>query len=300
MRQGMVRPMTTKVVDLAVDGAIATITLDRPEQLNALNLELLEQLLAAVDAVDADPAVRAVIITGAGRAFCAGADLSAGKDTFRTADRADDAEALDSFRDGAGLITLRLFECTKPLIAAVNGAAVGVGASMTCAMDIRLMASTARYGFVFARRGMVPEGASGWFLPRLVGAGKALEWVLTGRLIEADEAYRAGLVNAVHEPADLAAAARRVATEIAECAAPVSVTIARQLVWRGLVARHPIETHKADSMATYLRGRSADVVEGVESFLEKRPPAFPERVPDDLPAFYPWWGDEPFPRWAQP
>jgi enoyl-CoA hydratase/carnithine racemase len=285
--------MEEQVVDLDVADGIATITLNRPERLNALNGAMATQLVAAIDAIDRDDAVRCAIVTGAGRAFCAGADLSRGATIFNDGS-GDDGVA--SFRDGAGLITLRLYDCTKPVIGAINGDAVGVGASMTCAMDVRLMSSTARFGFVFVRRGMVPEGASGWFLPRLVGAGKALEWMLTGRLVDADEASRTCLVNAVHEPLELLPAAMRMAREIADHAAPVSATFARQLVWRGLAADSPMEIHKADSMATFVRGRSSDVVEGVQSFLEKRPPRFAETVPADLPGrIYPWWSDEEFP-----
>lgn len=264
-------------------GDIALVTLDRPATLNAVDRPMVLELVALIDRADTDPDVRGIVITGAGRAFCAGADLSSGPRAF--ADDLPGATA-DTFRDFAGLATLRLFECVKPVIGAINGPAVGFGATLACAMDIRLMADNASFAFAFARRGMVPEGASGWFLPRLVGAGRALEWTLTGRSISAAEALSAGLVNAAHPPDELLDAAIDLATEIADASAPLSLAISRRLLWRGLVADHPREVHEMDSRATFERGRSPDVAEGITAFLAKREPKFPQRL-DELAALYP-------------
>lgn len=280
-----------------VDGRVATITLDRPEALNAFTNVMLGELLDAFDRIDEDDAVRAVIVTGRGRGFCAGADLSAGAETFddrrgRRSEGADAPGAPPVPRDGGGRVALRIFACKKPVIAAVNGPAVGVGVTMTLPMDIRLAADTARFGFVFARRGIVPEACSSWFLPRIVGISQATEWVYTGRVFPADEALRGGLVRSVHPADELLPAARAIADEIAENTAPVSVALSRQLLWRMLGASHPMEAHRADSRGISVMGRSADVREGVESFLEKRPPVFPGTVSRDLPELFPEW-DEP-------
>lgn len=276
-----------------VDGRVATITLDRPEALNAFTNVMLGELLDAFDRIDEDDAVRAVIVTGRGRGFCAGADLSAGGATFDDRrGRPDTQGDAPVPRDGGGRVALRIFACKKPVIAAVNGPAVGVGVTMTLPMDIRLAADTARFGFVFARRGIVPEACSSWFLPRIVGISQATEWVYTGRVFPADEALRGGLVRSVHPADELLPAARAIADEIAENTAPVSVALSRQLLWRGLGASHPMEAHRADSRGISVMGRSADVREGVESFLEKRPPVFPGTVSRDLPDLFPEW-DEP-------
>lgn len=276
-----------------VDGRVATITLDRPEALNAFTNVMLGELLDAFDRIDADDAVRAVIVTGRGRGFCAGADLSAGGETFddRRGRRGEGGDAPVP-RDGGGRVALRIFACKKPVIAAVNGPAVGVGVTMTLPMDIRLAADTARFGFVFARRGIVPEACSSWFLPRIVGISQAAEWVYTGRVFPAEEALRGGLVRSVHPADELLTAARAIADEIAENTAPVSVALSRQLLWRMLGASHPMEAHRADSRGISAMGRSADVREGVESFLEKRAPVFPGTVSRDLPDLFPEW-DEP-------
>jgi enoyl-CoA hydratase/carnithine racemase len=274
---------------------VLTVTLDRPDKLNAFTLPMLQQMIAAFDRADADDEVRAVVVTGAGRAFCAGADLSAGGATFDYDNRADKAGSeLDPRRDGGGMVALRIFESRKPVIGAINGAAVGVGATMTLPMDVRLASTATRYGFVFARRGIVPEAASSWFLPRLVGISKAVEWTMTGRVFDAQEALAGGLVRSVHEPDDLLPAAYVLAREIADNTAPVSVALARQMMWRGLGADHPMEAHRVDSRAMLERGRSADAREGVGSFLEKRPAVFPDRVSDGLGAFHPWWPERPF------
>ncbi len=267
------------------DGAVLTVTLARPERLNAFNPPMLEELLAVIDEVDADDTVRAVVVTGAGRGFCAGADLGSGGSTFDSSER----EAAKEHRDGGGLLTLRLFESTKPWIAAINGPAVGVGVTMTLPMDVRIASSAARFGFVFARRGLVPEAASSWFLPRVVGISQAMEWVATGRVFPAEEALAGRLVSRVVAPDELLPTARAIATEIAENTSAISVALSRQLLWKLLGANHPMEAHRLDSQAIYALGQSADVREGVKSFLEKRPARFEGRVSRDMPAFFPWW-----------
>ena len=271
------------------DGPILTITLNRPDKLNAFTGQMMQEIIKAMDAADADDEVRAIIFTGAGRGFCAGADLSAGKDTFN-----NDAPGKQSGlqRDGGGLLTLRLFESKKPLISACNGPAVGVGATMQCAMDIRLASEKARYGFVFSRRAIVPEACSSWFLPRIVGIQTALEWTFSGRVFEANEALDRGFVRSVHAEDELLPVAKALAMEFSEMTSAVSVTLIRHMLWKMLGADHPMEAHKIDSRGVYHRGRSADAFEGVESFLQKRAPSFPGKVSKDLPEFFPWW-DEP-------
>jgi enoyl-CoA hydratase/carnithine racemase len=277
---------------------IATITLNRPEKLNAFNTQMMKDMIAAFDHTDADDDVRVVVITGAGRGFCAGADLSAGGSTFDyDARSAEDREARmrDGVqRDGGGLLTLRIFESLKPVIAAVNGPAVGVGVTMQLAMDIRMASTEARYGFVFARRGLNPEAASSWFLPHLVGVQTALEWCYTGRVFPAAEAHEKGLVRSLHAPDELLPAAYTLAREIADNTAPVSVAITRQLIWRMAGASHPMEAHRADSRGIQARGKSGDAREGVTSFLEKRPARYPDRVSKDLPDIWPHWRDPEF------
>jgi len=265
---------------------IATITLNRPEQLNAFTNTMMREVIDAFDRVDADDEVRVVIVTGAGRGFCAGADLSDGGETF-SGGGSDVQTDAGVPRDGGGLVTLRIFECTKPVIAAINGPAVGVGVTMTLPMDIRLASDGAKFGFVFARRGIVPEACSSWFLPRLVGISQAAEWCYTGRVFPAGEALAGGLVRSVHAPDELLSAARAIAAEIAENTSPVSVALTRQMLWRMLGAAHPMEAHRVDSRGIKERGRSADSREGVLSFLEKRPPNFPVKVSDGLPDIFP-------------
>jgi enoyl-CoA hydratase/carnithine racemase len=243
-----------------------------------------EELVEAFDASDADDDVRAVIVTGAGRGFCAGADLGGGGDTFDWRDVQTDDEVP---RDTGGTVSLRIFASLKPVIAAINGPAVGVGATMTLPMDVRMVAEGAKIGFVFVRRGIVPEACSSWFLPRIVGISQAMEWVATGRVFDASEALAGGLARSVHPGEDLLGAARALALEIAENAAPVSVALGRRLLWDMLGAAHPMEAHKADSRAMLARGQSADAREGVASFMEKRPAVFPDRVSDGLPEIYP-------------
>jgi enoyl-CoA hydratase/carnithine racemase len=267
-----------------VSERILTITLNRPERLNAWTATMAQELIAAFDRADADDEVRAVIVTGAGRGFCAGADLAAGGETFDYRAR-ESAEAVP--RDNGGQVVLRIFESTKPVIAAINGPAVGVGATMTLPMDIRLAAEDARMGFVFARRGIVPEACSSWFLPRIVGIGRAMEWVATGRVFSAQEGFDGGLLRSLHPSGELLDAARAIAREIAENTAPVSVALARRMMWSMLGAEHPMLAHRADSRAMFHRGQSADATEGITAFLQKRPAHFPDRVSDGLPDIMP-------------
>src|SRR5216683_2111467 len=285
---------------------IATITLNRPEKLNAFTGIMMNEMIDAFDKADADDNVRAIIVTGAGRAFCAGADLSAGPRTFdatredrperRSAIKADGSVdwSNEAIRDGGGLLTLRIFECLKPVIAAVNGPAVGVGVTMQLAMDVRLASENARFGFVFSQRGIVPEAASSWFLPRIVGIAQALEWCYTGRVFPAQEALAGRLVSKVVPPDDLLPTARALAKEIAAKTAPVSVALIRQMMWRMMGADDPMEAHKVDSRGIYARGRSDDVKEGVVSFLEKRPAEFKNKVSADMPDYFPWWDEREY------
>ena len=270
-----------------VADGVATITLNRPDRLNAVTTTMIAELLEAFDRADRDDDVRAVIVTGAGRAFCAGADLGGGGTTF--AGGPGRAERPEEHRDGGGLVTLRIFDMTKPVIAALNGAAVGFGITLTLAMDVRIASTAARMGFVFARRGVVPEAASTWFLPRLVGIAKAAEWAYTGRVFGPEEALAAGLVSDVVAPDALLPAARALAQEIAQNTSAVSVALIRQMLWRMLGAEHPREAHRIDSLGMWYTGRSGDAREGVTSFLEKRPPRFTGRPSKDMPPFYPWW-----------
>ena len=265
---------------------VLTITMNRPERLNAWTQTMFEELLKAFDRVDADDEVRAVIVTGAGRAFCAGADLERGGETFTKREHQDP----DSIpRDQGGRFTLRIFESTKPVIAAINGPAVGIGATMTLPMDVRLAADDARIGFVFTRRGIVPEACSSWFLPRVVGISRAMEWVATGRVFDAQEALTGGLVRSLHPKTELLDAANALAREIAENTAPVSVALARRMMWTMLGAEHPMLAHRADSRGMFYRGRSADAAEGIAAFLEKRGANFPDKVSDGLPDVLPGW-----------
>jgi enoyl-CoA hydratase/carnithine racemase len=267
--------------DLA-DGVL-TITLDRPDRLNAFTHRMRDELIAAVDAADSDDDVRAVIVTGAGRAFCAGADLEGGGSTFDVATRTPHTFEDGSPRDGGGEVSLRIYESTKPVIAAINGPAVGVGITMTLPMDVRLAVAGAKIGFVFTRRGIVPEAASSYFLPRVVGISRAMEWVATGRVFSSEEALAGGLVRSIHPPGELMPAAQALAREIADNTAPVSVAVGRRLLWSMLGATHPLAAHEADSRAMTARGASADAAEGVTAFLEKRDAVFPDRVSGGLP-----------------
>ena len=280
--------MEFEQITTELDEGVLTITLNRPERLNAWTPQMGRELIAAFDRADADDDVRAVIVTGAGRGFCAGADLASGGETFDYRKRDLEATRM-SPRDTGGRLTLRIFDSTKPVIAAINGPAVGVGATMTLPMDVRLASEEARIGFVFTRRGIVPEAASSWFLPRVVGISRAVEWVATGRVFSAQEALEGGLLRSVHSGDELLDAARALAREIAENTAPVSVALARQLMWRMLGAEHPMLAHRADSRGMFVRGQSADAAEGITAFLEKRPASFPERVSEGLPEIMPAW-----------
>ena len=281
-----------------VEDGVATITLNRPDKLNAFNTQMMKDLIAAFDVTDGDDAVKAVIVTGAGRAFCAGADLSAGGETFDYDKRGGEDQAARTRegvqRDGGGLVSLRIFDSLKPVIGAINGPAVGVGVTMQLPMDIRMAATDARFGLVFARRGLNPEAASSWFLPRLVGVQTALEWCYTGRVFPAQEAFDRGLVRSLHAPDELLPAARALAREIVENTAPVSIALTRQLLWRMAGAAHPMEAHRADSRGIQTRGAMADAREGVMSFLEKRPPSFPNKVSSDLPDIWEHWSAPTF------
>jgi len=285
--------MTFEQIRYTAAGGIATITLNRPEKLNAVTSVLIQELLAAFEAADADDAVRVVIVTGAGRAFCAGADLSAGTQTFDGARRGR-PEPDGEHRDGGGLVSLRIYDLKKPVIAAINGPAVGFGITMTLPMDIRIASSAARIGFVFARRGVVPEACSTWFLPRLVGMQRAAEWVYTGRVFDAAEALAGGLVSRVVAPEALLSTAQALAREIADHTSGVSVALARQMMWKLLGTDHPMEGHRLDSRGMDWTGRSADAREGIASFLEKRPPRFPLTPSRDMPPYYPWWIERSF------
>jgi enoyl-CoA hydratase/carnithine racemase len=296
-------PMAYETIKYEIAEQILTITLNRPEKLNAFNPTMQREMIEAFDAADEDDDIRAIVVTGAGRAFCAGADLSSGADTFdRDARRGPVRRLADgkvdysdpNVRDGGGQVTLRIFKCLKPVIAAVNGPAVGIGVTMQLAMDIRIASEAARFGFVFSQRGIVPEAASSWFLPRIVGISQALEWCYTGRVFPAQEALAGRLVSKMVPADELLPTARGLAREIAEKTAPVSVALIRQMMWRMLGADDPMEAHKVDSRGIYTRGRSGDVKEGVMAFLEKRPAVFKDKVSADMPDYFPWWQEREY------
>ena len=288
---------TYETILLDIQDGIATLTLNRPDKLNAFNGQMMSEMINAFDHTDADDNVKAVIVTGAGRGFCAGADLAGGAKTFDYDARAGEGagtKVADVHRDGGGLLTLRIYNSLKPVIAAINGPAVGIGVTMQLAMDIRLASENARFGFVFSRRGIAPEACSSFFLPRLVGIQQALEWCYSGRVFPASEALAGGLVRSVHAPDDLLPAAKALAREIADNTAPVSVSLIRQMMWRGLSMNHPMDAHRADSRAVQARGRAEDAREGVMSFLEKRPPAFTDKVSADIPDIWETWSAPSF------
>ena len=296
---------------LEIADGIATLTLNRPDKLNAFTGRMMHEIISAFDETDARDDVKVVIVTGAGRAFCAGADLSAGAKTFDYDARDDDKSSRagqaspvrpdgtvdyshEGVRDGGGRVTLRIFESLKPVIGAINGPAVGIGVTMQLPMDIRIASENAKFGFVFARRGIVPEACSSWFLPRLVGISRAMEWCATGRVFGAQEALEGGLVRQVVPADQLMPTAIALAREIADNTAPVSVALTRQMLWRMLGADHPMEAHKLDSRAIYARGRQGDAKEGVVSFLEKRPASYPDKVSANMPDFFPWWRERSY------
>lgn len=283
-----------------VKDKVLTITLNRPDRLNAYTGQMQSNLIEAFDKAGKDDDIRAIIVTGAGRGFCAGADLGAGGNTFNREVRNNKGETKgikddpEWMRDGGGRTTLAIFDCPKPIIAAFNGPAVGVGVTMTLPMDIRIASEEAKFGFVFARRGLVPEAASSWFLPRVVGINKALEWTFSGRVFSPEEAKEGGLIRSIHPADKLLEEANKIAQEIVENTSAVSVAMTRQMLWKLLGADHPMEAHKVDSRAIYELGQGGDAKEGVESFLEKRPPEFPSKVSEDMPEFYPWWEERKF------
>jgi enoyl-CoA hydratase/carnithine racemase len=280
----------------ALKDGILTLTLNRPEKLNAFTGTMMREMIDAFAKASADDAVRAVVVTGAGRAFCAGADLSAGASTFDRQEGA--AEKLDwsdeRIRDGGGLLTLAIYKCLKPVIGAINGPSVGIGSTMQLAMDIRIASDAARFGFVFSRRGIVPEACSSWFLPKIVGISQALEWCYTGRVFDAQEALHGRLVKEVVKPDELLPRAYALAAEIRDNTAPVSIALIRQMMWRLSALDDPMEAHKIDSRGIYSRGASDDVKEGVVSFLEKRPAKFPLTVSKDMPPYFPWWEERKY------
>lgn len=282
--------MAYETLRTELDDRIMTVTLSRPDRLNALSPTMAHELLEVIDEVDRNDEVRAVIVTGEGRAFCAGADLGGGGGSF---DRGEESGARE-FRDEGGILTLRLFDSVKPWIAAFNGPAVGVGVTMTLAMDVRIASERSKFGLVFARRGIVPEACSSWFLPRVVGIGRAMEWVATGRIFGPEEALEGGLVTRVLPPEGLLPAARVLAGEIADHTSGISVALSRQMLWKMLGADHPMEAHRIDSAGVHAMGRSADGYEGVKSFLEKRLPDFEMKVSTDMPEFFPWWEERRF------
>ena len=283
-----------------VKDKVLTITLNRPDRLNAYTGQMQSNLIEAFDKAGKDDDIRAIIVTGAGRGFCAGADLGAGGNTFNREVRNNKGETEgikddpEWMRDGGGRTTLAIFDCPKPIIAAFNGPAVGVGVTMTLPMDIRIASEEAKFGFVFARRGLVPEAASSWFLPRVVGINKALEWTFSGRVFSPEEAKEGGLIRSIHPADKLLEEANKIAQEIVENTSAVSVAMTRQMLWKLLGADHPMEAHKVDSRAIYELGQGGDAKEGVESFLEKRPPEFPSKVSKDMPELYPWWEERKF------
>ena len=280
-------------ISYEVSDRILTITLNRPERMNAFTNVMCKEVMDALHQADADDEVRVIIITGAGRAFCAGTDLDSGAGNMGR-DNLQLPEGLDPDRDIAGMVTLTMFDLKKPVIAAFNGVAVGVGITMTLSADIRIASENARFGFVFTRRAFVSEGASNWFLPRIVGMGKAAEWILTGRVFGVQEALAHGLVTEVLPPDGLIPRAREIAQEIVQNTSPVSVALCRQLLWKMVGTDHPMETHRMESKALSWIAQKPDVIEGVTSFLEKRPPNFSMKPSKDMPDFYPWWPDRPF------
>jgi enoyl-CoA hydratase/carnithine racemase len=280
--------MNYRTINWDIESGVLTLTLNRPDKLNAFNSLMLSELLNALNQADQRDDVRAIIVTGAGKGFCSGADLSSGDESF------EKMGTQESHRDGGGVLSLKIYNCQKPLIAAINGAAVGVGATMLLPMDIRIASETARFGFVFARRGIVPEACSSWFLPRVVGISKALQWSFSGRIFDANEALQSGLISEVVKQDVLLRKAKEIAKEIAQNTSAVSVALTRQMMWKMLGEQHPMAAHRIDSKGVFALGRSMDAREGVNSFLEKRSANFTDRVSSDMPDFYPWWEEPSF------
>ena len=282
--------MPFELIKYEKEKGIGLITLNRPDKLNAFTSLMGQELIQVLDQADEDDEVRVLVFTGAGKGFCAGADLSPGGGSAFSYK----AEPRDEFRDGGGVLNLRIFEMKKPVIAAINGPAVGIGATMTLPMDIRLASESARMGFVFTRRAIAPDGCCTWFLPRVVGIGQAAEWLISGRVFSAQEALQSGLVHRLLPADDLLPAAMEKAREIVENTSSISVALTKQMVWRMLGADHPMEAHRVESKAVYFMSSSDDCREGVNAFLEKRKPDFPMKLSRDLPDFYPWWPEVPF------
>ena len=281
-----------ETLDTTRDKKVLTIQFTRPEKMNTFSGQMLKDILEVLDDAEKDDEVRAVIFTGSGKAFCAGADLSSGEDTFDMSDRQKKDQNVQ--RDTGGVLTLRLFDFKKPLIAAINGAAVGVGVTMTLPMDIRICSDKAKFGFVFAKRGIVPEACSSWFLPKIVGISNALQWCLSGKIFQPTEALEKGLITEITSEEDLLKRAKEIASDFVDSTSSLSVTLIRQMLWKMLGADHPMEAHKVDSRGVYFLGKTGEASEGVLSFLEKRDPNFPGKVSKDLPEFYPWWTEKDF------
>ena len=281
-----------ETLDTTRDKKVLTIQFTRPEKMNTFSGQMLKDIMEVLDDAEKDDEVRAVIFTGSGKAFCAGADLSSGEDTFDMSDRQKKDQNVQ--RDTGGVLTLRLFDFKKPLIAAINGAAVGVGVTMTLPMDIRICSDRAKFGFVFAKRGIVPEACSSWFLPKIVGISNALQWCLSGKIFQPTEALEKGLITEITSEEDLLKRAKEIASDFVDSTSSLSVTLIRQMLWKMLGADHPMEAHKVDSRGVYFLGKTGEASEGVLSFLEKRDPNFPGKVSKDLPEFYPWWTEKDF------
>ena len=281
-----------ETLDTTRDKKVLTIQFTRPEKMNTFSGQMLRDILEVLDDAEKDDEVRAVIFTGSGKAFCAGADLSSGEDTFDMSDRQKKDQNVQ--RDTGGVLTLRLFDFKKPLIAAINGAAVGVGVTMTLPMDVRICSDKAKFGFVFAKRGIVPEACSSWFLPKIVGISNALQWCLSGKIFQPTEALEKGLITEITSEEDLLKRAKEIASDFVDSTSSLSVTLIRQMLWKMLGADHPMEAHKIDSRGVYFLGKTGEASEGVLSFLEKRDPNFPGKVSKDLPEFYPWWTEKDF------
>ena len=281
-----------ETLDITRDKKVLTIQFTRPEKMNTFSGQMLKDIMEVLDDAEKDDEVRAVIFTGSGKAFCAGADLSSGEDTFDMSDRQKKDQNVQ--RDTGGVLTLRLFDFKKPLIAAINGAAVGVGVTMTLPMDIRICSDRAKFGFVFAKRGIVPEACSSWFLPKIVGISNALQWCLSGKIFQPTEALEKGLITEITSEEDLLKRAKEIASDFVDSTSSLSVTLIRQMLWKMLGADHPMEAHKVDSRGVYFLGKTGEASEGVLSFLEKRDPNFPGKVSKDLPEFYPWWTEKDF------
>ena len=281
-----------ETLDTTRDKKVLTIQFTRPEKMNTFSGQMLKDIMEVLDDAEKDDEVRAVIFTGSGKAFCAGADLSSGEDTFDMSDRQKKDQNVQ--RDTGGVLTLRLFDFKKPLIAAINGAAVGVGVTMTLPMDIRICSDRAKFGFVFAKRGIVPEACSSWFLPKIVGISNALQWCLSGKIFQPAEALEKGLITEITSEEDLLKRAKEIASDFVDSTSSLSVTLIRQMLWKMLGADHPMEAHKVDSRGVYFLGKTGEASEGVLSFLEKRDPNFPGKVSKDLPEFYPWWTEKDF------